>query len=83
MTWNNKPHPFTSRSINEAAFGGDDGLHARAVALAGSDDVRRLQRLPRRYDGSLEQLQAGRRSGLDLILQNALHAVIEWLRSGD
>ena len=68
MRWNNTPHPFTSRSVDVAAFGGDDGLHTRVKALAGSDDVRRLQRLPRRYDGSLERLQAGRRSGLDLIL---------------
>ena len=74
VTGNNKPHPFPNRSLDVAALGDDDGLDARVEALTDAD-VRHLQR---RYNSSLERLQAGMRSGLDLILQNApLSLIIE------
>ena len=85
-TGNHKPHPFLNPSFDVVAPGGDSGLDARTEVLVGSDDVRRLQcpppPPPRHYDPRLEQLQTGMRSGLDLILQNSAHAVIERVEVG-
>ena len=82
MTGNNKPDLFTNRSLDVIALVGDDGTDARAEVLARTDDVDRLQRLPYRHVASLERLQVGMRSGLDLILQNARHVIIERVEVG-
>ena len=82
VTGNNKPHLFTNRSLDVITLVGNDGIDARAEALARTDDADRLQRLPYRHVASLERLQVGMRSGLDIILQNARHVVIERVEVG-
>ena len=67
-TGGNKPRPFANCLLDVTAVGGDDGLDAVAEALAGLDDVGRLQSLARCHDASLQRLKVGVRGGLDLIL---------------
>ena len=79
MTGNNNPHPFTNRSL-DTALGGDDGLDARAEALAGSDDVARLARP---HDASLERLLVGIRVAWTSFCRTPHSALSCGLRLGD
>ena len=78
----NKPHPFANRSLGVVTLVGDDGTDAKAEALARPDDTDRLLGLQCHHVASLERLQVGMRSGLDVILQNAPHVVIERVEFG-
>ena len=72
---NDRPHSFSSRSLDVAIVGDDDGLNARARALQSPDDVHddvgHIQCISRSHDACLEQLQARMGDGMDFLLQNS------------
>ena len=77
MTGDNKIHPSTNRTLDETAVGDDDGFDGEGEVLACFGNAGCFQTLPRCHDASLQRLKVGVRGSLDLILQNALKAVIE------
>ena len=77
MTGDNKTHPSTNRTLDVTAVGDDDGFDAEWEVLACFENVGCFQTVLRCHDASLQRLKVGVRGSLDLILQNALKAVIE------